>query len=168
MDKKEFKLYLKGKLKGLGFDKRKDFYSKTVNSDYLIGIDLMPSSYVKGYQFRCGIVYLPNEKRVPFCGLFDLKWNFEFPFELGQKLDFSQKPLTYIFKYEHYTTEEFEEFFMQNYDRYILPLYNPEYGIELMRKDWRLMVRCDSQTIAQLCTRMDISYEEVMKFLQRY
>ena len=167
MEKSEFKLYLRKRLKELGFDKKKDFYSKTMAGDYLIGIDLEHSSYVKGYQFRCGIVYLPNELRVPFRGLLDLKWNFEFPFELGEKLDFEKKPLKYVFEYEKYTIEEFEELFAKNYEHYIIPLHDPNYGVELIRQDWKLLKRCDPQTIERLCVRMGIKYEEVMKFLCR-
>lgn len=167
MEKREFKLYLKDRLIGLGFHKRKDFYSKVIGEDYLIGIDLEHSSYVKGYQFRCGIVYLPNELRVPFRGLLDLKWNFMFPFEPGDKLEFDRKPLRYIFEYEKYTVDEFEALFEQNYEQYIVPLHDPNYGIEMIRKDWRLMKRCDSQTIEMLCARMDLDYNEVMRSLQK-
>lgn len=165
MEKIEFKLYLKDRLTQLGFHKRKDFYSKTMGEDYLIGIDLEHSSYVKGYQFRCGIVYLPNELRVPFCGLLDLKWNFMFPFERGEKLEFSQKPLKYIFEYEKYTIDEFDVLFEQNYKHFIVPLYDPDYGIGLIRKDWKLMKRCDPQTIQMLCRRMGLDYNEVMRSL---
>lgn len=165
MEKSEFKLYIKNRLKELGFHKRKDFYSKVMDENYLIGIDLDHSSYVKGYQFRCGIVYLPNEQRIPFRGIFDLKWNFYFPSEPGQKLDFEKRPLKYIFEYEKYTIDEFKEFFEQNYEHYIIPLYDPGYGIELIRQDWKLLKRCDPQTIERLCKRIGIEYDEVMKFL---
>lgn len=165
MEKTEFKLYLRKRLKELGFEKRKDFYSKIMDEDYLVGIDLEHSSYVNGYQFRCGIVYLPNEQRVPFCGVFDLKWNFEFPFEPGQKLDFAKKPLKYVFEYEKYTLDDFKELFEKNYKHYIMPLLDPDYGIELIRKDWKLLKRCDPQTIKRLCTRIGIEHDEVVSFL---
>lgn len=166
MEKKELKEFIRVKFKELGFQKRKDYYTKTLDGDYLIGFYLYPSSYTKGYQFCCGIIYLPNEFKMPFHGLCDLDWNFRFPFKPGTELDFNQDPLAYVFEYEYYTVEQLERIFAQNYERYMLPLYDKEYGLELFRQDWRRLRRHSPQTIAGLCKRMGVDYDEVMDFLQ--
>lgn len=61
MEKKELKNSFALSLKSLVSKKRKDYYTKILDRDYLIGFYLYPSSYTKGYQFCCDIIYLPNE-----------------------------------------------------------------------------------------------------------
>lgn len=166
MEKEELKRFLKIRFEELGFQKRKDYYFKILDDDYLIGCCLNPSSYSKGYQFYCGVIYLPNELKMPFHGLFDIEWDFRFPVNPDAELDFDKGPYTILFRYEQYTIKQFEKIFEKNYERYMLPLYDKEYGLEVLRKDWRLMRRHSHQTIEGLCKRMGIEYSTVIEFLQ--
>lgn len=166
MEKKELKQFLSARFKELGFEKKKDYYTKMLTDDYLIGCCLDPSSYTKGYQFYCGMIYLPNEMKMPFRGLFDLEWTFRFPIKPDDEFDFDKGPYTYIFEYEQYTIEQFERIFEKNYKHYMEPLYSEEYGLEILRKDWRLMRRHSFQTIEGLCKRAGIEYSAVIEFLQ--
>ena len=166
MEKSELKRFLNDRFIELGFQIKKNYYTKLLDEDYLIGCCLYPSSYVKGYQLYCGIIYLPNEMKMPFRGLFDLEWNFQFPIDPSDELDLGGGGLTVVLHYERFTIKQFESIFKKNYEHFMLPLYNKEYGLDLMRKDWRLMRRHSFYTIEGLCKRMGIEYSDVIEFLK--
>ena len=167
MEKKEFKQFFTEKMKALGFQKKKDLYWKLLSDDYLIGLDIDPSSYCKGYQIHCGMIYLPNELKMPFRGCYDLDWNFRFPLSAGDEFDFDKIPFRCVFDYELYSVQQLSELFECNYARLIVPMYDQEYGLQLMRNDWRLFRRHTNETIEALCGRMNLDVRAVMAFLER-
>ena len=142
---------------------------KVIDDDYLIGFYLYPSTYCKGYDFVCGIIYLPDELKIPLRGLFDLEWAFRFPIDPSDKLELSDyygnRKLTTVLKYEKYTIEQLDLFFGINYDYFIKPLYNKEFGLDMFRHDWRLMNRFSVQTINKICHRASIDAQMVLEQL---
>lgn len=166
MTRKELRAFVKEKFKQQGFSSEKSYLYKILDEDYLIGFHLYPSTYCKGYSFVCGIIYLPDPFKIPLRGLFDLEWNFRFPIDPESKLDLSHyqrnTQLKTVFEYEKYTVAQLEEFFSQNYDYFVLPLFDKEYGLKMFREDWRLMNRFSAQTVRKLCERASIDTESVL------
>jgi len=169
MTKSELRTYVREKFKSKGFQSQKSYLYKIIDDDYLIGFHLYPSSYCKGYRFICGIIYLPDPFKIPLRGLFDLEWVFRFPVDSGSKLDLSKyegnTQLTTVFEYENYSLAQLEEYFMMNYEHFITPLFNKEFGLELFRSDWRLMNRFSVQTVDKLCQRASLDTKSVLKYL---
>lgn len=169
MTRKELRTFVKDKFKAQGFSAQKSYLYKIIDDDYLIGFHLDPSSYGKGYRFVCGIIYLPDELKIPLRGVFDLEWIFRFPTDPTSKLDLSNytwdRTLETVFHYENYSIEQLETFFEINYDYFITPLFDKEYGLEMFRKDWRLMNRFAPKTVFKLCERASIDAQAVFKHL---
>ena len=169
MTRKELRSFVKDKLKAEGFISQNRYLYKIIDEDYLIGIHLDPSTYCKGYGLVCGVIYLPDELKFPLCGRYDLQWTFCFPRNVGQKLDLTKyeddTSLTTVFEYENHSVEQFEEYFELNYERFIVPLFNKEFGLEMFRKDWRLMNRFSVQTVNKLCQRASLDTQTVLKYL---
>ena len=169
MTKNELRAFVKEKFKQLGFSSQKSYLYKIIDDDYLIGFHLYPSSYCNGYKFICGIIYLPDSFKIPLRGLYDLEWTFRFPVGSSSKLDLSQYQrnahLTTVLEYEEYSLAQLEEFFAANYEHFILPLYDKEYGLKMFREDWHLMNRFSVQTVQKLCNRASLDTESVLAAL---
>ena len=108
MEKKEFQKTVKDKLKSIGFTVKGNNAYKILDADYLIGVSLDHNPYCKGYFIEYGVVYLPDEKKIPFKGFFD--WDDRFLFtreadaDLGkyqiQEMEYDEDELTECFEYE--------------------------------------------------------------------
>lgn len=169
MEKAELRQYIKDKFKALGFQSRKSTHYKIIDNDYLIGFEMEPSTYCKGYCFTCGIIYLPDEQRMPFRGIFDLHWDFVFPWEPDGDPDvqrcIERKLLRRIFEYEDYSIEQLDRIFEANYNYFMLPLYDKNYGLDIFRSSWRRMQYYPVPKIEMLCKRAGLDAQEVLAFL---
>lgn len=169
MTKKELRAFVKKQFISQGFSAEKSYLYKIIENDYLIGFHLYPSTYCKGYSFICGIIYLPDPLKIPLRGLFDLEWHFRFPvhssadFDLSNTQDVTQ--YTTVLEYENYTQEDINAYFSLNYEHFIIPLFDKEYGLKMFREDWRLMNRFSSQTVDKLCKRASLDTQIVLKYL---
>lgn len=169
MTRTELRAYIKKRFKSLGFSSEKSYLYKIIDNDYLIGFHLYPSTYCKGYSFICGIIYLPDPYKVPLRGLFDLEWNFRFPRHPGGELNLNghQSRTNYVtvFEYEQYSLEDIETYFSINYNYFIAPLFDKEYGLKMFRENWRLMNRFTAQTVDKLCKRAGLHTQTVLEYL---
>ena len=169
MTRKELRTFVKEQFKSRGFSSEKSYLYKMLDEDYLIGFHLYPSSHCKGYTLICGIIYLPDPYKVPLRGLYDLEWSFRFPVRPGGELDLDSGPTgpayTTVLEYENYPLEEIEGYFAMNYEHFVLPLFDKEYGLKLLRADWRLMNRFTAQTVEKLCARASLDTQAVLKRL---
>lgn len=169
MDRKEFRQYVKRKLKQLGFQSRKSCHYLIMQDDYLIGFELVPSSYTKGYYFECGCLYLPDPRAMPFYGYMDLRKRFLFPLDPSQKFDFhaclESEQYTRTCEYEKYTVEQIDQVFDANFEYYMRPFYNQEYGFQMYRENPRRMNHKSEAKIRMLCNRSGLDAEEVLPCL---
>lgn len=92
--------------------------------------------FAKEYQMYCGVIYLPNEMKMPFRGPFGSEWSLQFPIKPGDELELVGGEHTVVLEYGLFTIDQFESIFKKNYEHFMLPLYDKEYGLDLMRKDW--------------------------------
>ena len=170
MTRQELRAYVKDKFKKMGYQAQKSYLYKVFDDDYLIGFYLEPSSYVKGYAFVCGIIYLPDELCMPFRGVFDLQWEFQFPCKPEEKLDLSTYPenpkLCRVFEYEKFTLEQLEKVFEVNYEYFMVPLLDKNYGLDIFRSNWAVFNRFDTQSILKICQRAGIDSEKVFRYLE--
>ncbi len=171
MDKTDVRKYIKEKFKTLGFQSKRKWHYRIYDGDYLIGFELEPSTLCKGYCFTCGIIYLPDELRMPFHGIFDFHWDFIFPWEPDADCDvqscINSKLFRRVFVYEEYSVEQLDKIFNANYDYFIKPLMSKEYGLNLYREDWRRLESYPKSKIEMICSRAGINTQEVLRFLDR-
>lgn len=169
MTKEELRSFVREKFKELGYQSRGNYFYKIFDDDYLIGFHLYASSYVKGFSFVCGVIYLPDKIKIPIRGVFDLQWEFQFPQEPEAMLDLSAYPdtrrLRRIFEYEQYTLEQLENFFEVNYAFFMAPLLDKNYGLNIIRNNWYHLKRFTPQNVLKLCQRADINSEDVFRYL---
>ena len=78
MEKITFRQIVKKYFKEKGFQFKGINGYKIYDSTYLIGVCLEHHSYCKAYYINYGVVYLPDEHKIPFSGWFD--WNDQFLF----------------------------------------------------------------------------------------
>lgn len=169
MTRTELRRYVKEKFKEKGFRSEKSYLYKILDDDYLICFHLYPSSYCKGYSFICGVIYLPDEYKIPLRGLLDLEWCFRFPRDMDKELELdgyqSNPDLIAVFEYDNYTVEQLDKYFAVNYAHFVEPLFDKEYGLDCFRKDWRLMNRFSVKTVDKLCKRAGIDTQAVLQYL---
>lgn len=169
MTKKELRSFIKEQFKTRGFSSEKSYLYKIIDDDYLIGFHLYPSTYCKGYSFICGIIYLPDPFKIPLRGLFDLEWSFRFPIHCSEELDLNHYQdatrFTTVFEYENYSLADLEAYFSMNYDYFIIPLFDKDYGLKMFRDDWRLMYRFSARNIDKLCSRASLDTQTVLRYL---
>lgn len=171
MTRNELRGYVKKWFNSRGFQSQKSYLFKVLDGDYLLGFYMEPTGLSKAYMFTCGIIYLPDNIKLPFHGVFDLQWDFIFPWEPNDEFDIhlclERQKYRGVFKYEDYSIEQLEEILTQNYNYYITPLFDKEYGLCLFRDDWRLMNRFSVQSIEKLCNRAGLDVAEVRAFLKK-
>lgn len=86
MEKKEFQKIVKQKLKDIGFKSRGNHCYKIIDNEYLIGVSLVHCSYGQGYFIDYGIIYLPDEIKMPFDGDYDWSRKFWFTKDFEKNL----------------------------------------------------------------------------------
>ena len=169
MTREELNKFIKGKLTSLGYKTKKSYFYKIIDEDYLIGFCLDSTGRTKGYYFICGIIYLPDEIKMPFRGIFDLEWKFIFPWEASGEFDIKKclddKLYKIVFEYEAYSLEQLEVFFSKNYAYFIDRLSDKEYGLDLFRNNWNRMNRFSVQSIDKICKRAGLDTDSVLKHL---
>lgn len=169
MERKEFRQYVKRKFRELGFQSRKSCHFLMPQEDYLIGFELATSTYAKGYYFECGCLFLPNLHAVPFYGYMDLRRRFLFPLEPGEQFDIHKcletEEYTRICEYEKYTEEQLDPIFEQNFEYYMRPFYDPEYGLQMIRELPQRMNYHDESWVRMVCRRAGLDADEILPSL---
>jgi len=169
MTRSELRTFTQKKLKAMGYQAQKSYLYKIIDDDYLIGFHLYPSSYIKGYSFVCGIIYLPDELKMPLRGVFDLEWEFQFPFDPDGVFDLKDYPdrtkYMRVFEYEKYTLEQLEVLWDANFRFFMEPLTDKNYGLEIIRKDWNNLKRFAPENVLKLCLRANMDINKVFSFL---
>lgn len=143
MEKKSFQDLFKKEMKALGFRSRGKYCYKFLSDDYLVGVWLDHCPYAKAYYIEYGVIYEPDEKRLPFAGLCD--WSSRFIFTVNPNDDLAYFPiensnykinrsiLVDWFEYEVRTSAEFEKQFAVNCQKKLIPLYDRAYVLNEYR-----------------------------------
>lgn len=169
MTKAELNEFIKNKMKSLGYQTRKSYFYKIIDNDYLIGFFLDSTGRSRGYYFICGIIYLPDDIKMPINGIFDLEWKFIFPWEATDEFDIQKcldnKLYKKVFEYEAYSLAQLEVIFAKNYAYFMNRLSDKEYGLNLFRNNWNRMNRFSVQSINKICERAGLDTQSVLEHL---
>ena len=170
MTRQELRAWIKAKFKAMGYQQHKSYLYKVFDDDYVVGFDLYPSSYCKAYSFECWIIYLPDEIKFPPNGKADLFWTFRFPADPSSVLELdnyqNDRNLNWLFEYEKYSIEQLEEWFEINYNFFMLPLMDKNYGLDIFRMHWRdHMIRFAPENVIKICDRAGLDKQEVAEYL---
>lgn len=142
MEKKEFQKIVKDKMKKLGFQSRRNNYYKIVDDDYLIGVSLDHHPFCKGYFVEFGVIYLPDEEKLPFDGWYD--WNAWFVFAKMpeddlrkyhiENLDVDDDDLVDYFEYDIRSMEELNKALDLNIEKRLSLIYDKQYVLKYYRE----------------------------------
>lgn len=164
MDAREAKHILRETLMEHGFVRQGKQYCKRISEGYSLRVllDKPPSS--KAYSIELGAVYEPETSG---CDISEWLLFTAMPGDSLEKYDLTvrslprQSPLTDCFDYENRSAEEFRESLRLNLERK-LPLWqNPEYGLELFRKDWMLFRAVSDETLEKVARLAGLDADEV-------
>ncbi len=185
MEKKEFQLLVKEKLKSYGFSSRGNIHYKLIDADYLVRVELEHRSFYKAYSIDFCVVY-EVEKEVP---LYKQFWNwrnhFYFPEKIRENLsNFHLKKLdksgdscasipelTVNFQYDRRSIEELDQYLDENIQKRLLPVFNKELPLELYRKFPTELVYSASlsTTILDKMIRLSaLNYEKIYQMRERW
>lgn len=169
MTKEDLIGFIKHRFVTLGFCCRKNIFYKIYDDDYLIAFELISTGRSKGYYFTCGVIYLPDEMKMPVHGIYDLQWDFIFPWESGFDFDLhvciKSKRYRRVFEYEKYTLQELEKILDENIEYFMAPLLDKNYALDIIRNDWRIMKRFSKPSIDKLCKRAGLDTNIVLHYL---
>ena len=173
MEKKECQAFFREQMKALGFKTRGNYAHKMVEDDYLVGVWLDHASFSKAYYIVYGVIYMPDEKRLPFKGWVD--WHRRFTFTTDPSDDLGQYPienlngkfgkmLTDLFEYENRTFEDLGYSIKVNFEKRVLPVFDQSYVLDIYRNDWIEFRRVPYDTVRKLAGLMGIDAEKVIEF----
>lgn len=169
MEKNEFRNYIKHRFKALGFQSQKSINYAILEQDYLIALELYPCTYGKQYQVICGVIFLPDEKKIPLRGIYDYQCNFRFPLEPDTPWDpgipIQQQRWGIYLKYELFTQERLTSLIDYNIEQVMKPLYDRETVLNVFRDNWKMMNRFSVPTIEKLCSFANLDAQEVLSTL---
>lgn len=169
MEKKALRSYIRQRFKEDGFQSQKSINYTILQDDYLIAVELYPCTYGKQYQLICGVIFLPDEQKLPLRGIYDYECNFRFPLDPGAPWDptlpiHHQKWGIYL-KYELYTQEQLAALIDYNIEQVVKPLYDKEAVLDVFRSNWKMMNRFSAQTVEKLCRFAGLDTQEVLAAL---
>ena len=171
MNRKEFRELVKNKFQHLGFQSNKSINYRLVDEDYIVCMELYPSSYCKGYQCICGSIFLPNEDKYPLCGRYDAREVFEFPRDPSDDLDLNlsaiERHMKYdtICEYSKFSVEQVNQYFDSNIQHFVVPMLDREYTLDIYRKEWRHFQYTRPENIVNICQKAGLDPQEVFSFI---
>lgn len=177
MEKKEFQKIVKKVLKEIGFQFKGNNAHKICGDDYLLGICLEHHSYHKAYAIEFGVVYLPDDNKVPFRGWFD--WHNQFLFtkkaeddiekyKIEVFADYEEEYLIDYFEYEERGGEELIEQIKSNIDRRMKVILEKEYVLEYYAKHIEVFARLPICTIEKLIKLYDFDRKHINRLRQQW
>lgn len=133
-------------MKELGFRSRGNGLYKILDDNYLIGIYMDHHSYCKGYYIEYGVIYLPNDEKMPFRGDFDWSSRFFFTtdpeddlskyhFDVDEIDEDSYENITVYFEYDVFTLEELDAQLDLNIKKLLPALLDKNFVLEFYKKE---------------------------------
>ena len=155
MDKKEFQKVIKQKFRDKGFKSKRNHCYKIIDNKYLIGISLIHCSYGQGYFIDYGIIYLPDEIKIPFNGDYDWSRKFWFTKDYERKLtryhldnvEECYEELVDYFEYDIRSMETLEESIDINVDKMLSVLSDEKCAFKDYQNNLNLLVSLSEHEI---------------------
>lgn len=171
MEKKEFQKAVKEKFKAKGFKARGNHYYKIIDDKYLIGASLSHRTYNKAYFVDYGIIYLPDETKLPFNGDFDWARKFWFTKDFEKKLNRYQldhveecyHELTDYFEYDVRSMESLEESMDVNIEKMLCVLSDEKCALKDHANNLDLFVSLSEHEIKKFIRLGAVSKETVLE-----
>lgn len=176
MEKKEFQCLFKKEMKELGFQIRGNYSYKFQEADYLIGVWLDHHPYAQAYFIEYGVIFNPDEDRLPFTGWCD--WDARFLFTADPDTDLACYPIENLscnfernviidwFEYETRTRTNFENQLAVNIEKRVLPLVDKEFVLDEYRKNWTLFRTVPYKTAYKIAQLAELDIEEIIRATQ--
>ena len=179
MEKKEVQKFIKNKMKELGFRSRGNGLYKILDDNYLIGIYMDHHSYCKGYYIEYGVIYLPDDEKMPFRGDFDWSSRFFFTtdpeddlskyhFDVDEVDEDSYGKIIEYFEYDVFTLEELDAQLDLNIKKLLPALLDKNFVLEFYKKKLSVFTTLSTKTQIKLIKRgnynLDIVNKERLKW----
>ena len=172
MEKKEVQVIVKEKLKSYGFKSRGNNHYKMIEDDYMVGVSLDHHPFRKAYFIEYGGVFLPDEKKVPFCGFYDWMGWFLFTQNAEDNLEQLEQclekdiwgngtELLDYFEYDKKDKDSLIEALNINVEKKLLPIFDKEYILNDYRNDIDSLVTLPPDTVKKILKYGDFDMEEV-------
>ena len=161
MEKREVQKFIKNKMKKLGFRSRGNGLYKILDDSYLIGIYMDHHPYSKGYFVDYGVIYLPDDEKMPFRGDFDWRGRFFFTTDPEDDLskyhfdveeadeNFPEKIVDY-FEYDVFTLAELDAQLDLNIKKLLSALLDKNFALEFYKKEFMISVFTTLSTKTQI------------------
>ena len=161
MEKKEVQKFIKNKMKKLGFRSRGNGLYKILDDSYLIGIYMDHHPYCKGYFIEYGVIYLPDDEKMPFRGDFDWRGRFFFTTDPEDDLskyhfdveeadeNFPEKIVDY-FEYDVFTLAELDAQLDLNIKKLLPALLDKNFVLEFYKKELSAFTTLSTKTQIKL------------------
>lgn len=172
MERKEFQKIIKQKLKDKGFKSRGNHCYKIIDNKYLIGVSLIHCSHGQGYFIDYGIIYLPDEVKMPFNGDYDWSRKFWFTKDYEKKLNRYQvdnveeyyKELVDYFEYDMRSMESLEESLDINIDKMLSVLSDKECAFKDYKNNLDLFLSLSEHEIKKFIRLGAVSKQVVLQY----
>lgn len=172
MEKKEFQKVIKQKLKDKGFKARGNHCYKIIDNEYLIGVSLIHRSYGQGYFVDYGIIYLPDETKMPFNGDYDWCRKFWFTKDYEKNLNRYQldnveecyKELIDYFEYSVRSIESLEESIDINIDKMLSVLSDRKCAFKDYKNNLNLFVSLSEHEIKKFIKLGAVSKQVTLQY----
>jgi len=171
LEKKQFQKIIKQKLKDRGFKSKGNHCYKIIDDKYLIGVSFIHRSYGQGYFIDYGIIYLPDDIKMPFNGDYD--WSRKFWFTKDYKKDLNRyqldnvvecyNELTDYFEYENRSVEALEKSIDINVDKMLSVLSDEKCAFEDYQNNLDIFVSLSEHEIKKFIKLGAVSKEVVLQ-----
>lgn len=173
MEKKDFQKLFRNYMKAKGFQVKGNYSHKFLGDDYLIGVWLDHHPFLKAYFVEYGVIYAPDEKRLPFSGWCD--WTARFQFAANPDEDLRDYPIEDMdkwlrpqvidwFEYDTRTERDFINSLDVNVEKRLAPVYDKEYVLDQYRRNWILFRMIPYKTLHKISTLAGLDTSKVIEF----
>lgn len=177
MEKKEIQMIIKRYFKEIGFRFKGTNGYNILDNDYLIGIWLEHHPYCKAYFINFGVVYLPDEYKMPFKGWCDWDNSFLFTKSRNKKLKdyninnldcYDEKALVNYIEYEQYDEIEVLEQINLNIKNRMKVLYEKEFVLKYYSDNLETFASLPDYTIEKLIKLYDYDKKKINDFRKKW
>lgn len=173
MTKSDVKQILKRCMKEQNFSVQNGRYYKIVEDNYLVGVWLDHSPYGEMYNIYYGVIFLPDETKMPFKGWCD--WEDCFWFTKNPKDDISKYPLNridctlpegvdYRVEYAIWSEESFEKQLRENLQNRLSRVMDKHNVLELYKSNWSLFRGIPYETVEKIAGLLELDYDTIIRF----
>lgn len=177
MEKNEFQKILKQYFKKKGFQFKGNNGHRIWNGEYLVGVCLEHHSYCKAYSITYGVVYLPDNNKIPFSGWFDWSDQFLFTKQSGDNLEkysiekmdgYDETNLVDYFEYELRDPEELLNQIESNVNRKMELVFDKTFVFNYYSDNLHVLARLPACTIEKLLSLYEFDRREISRLRKQW